>query len=434
MLDPKEFLESSLSSSIPSTIKEGGTFTAADQAKATSKKSYREAYGYLNVTSNSQQDNLHNCPRFWRIEKLPLPTQQAGFLGDENLDFAFGHAVGAGVQAYLATLNKQAALFACFLSWNVDYFMHHEKKMKSAPEAALAVLKFINYWNENWADEWEIATFNGKPATEYTFFIDAENGFFHAGHIDVILRHKITGHYLILELKTTSMKGVDEALYANSGQALGYSVVLDKLVDNLDEVARYEVLYMAYSSTSRGWQAFPFTKTRSQRVEWLQDLLLDHTTINTYHKLRFFPKRGSNCVKFNRRCKYFGLCDMTPQGFGLKEGVKDFKWYQPGNPETPDPEQFDFVFKLSEITGKIIQEGKQTKETIQNETRRNGRKRDSSRLGIWARKSRENRNSRPARKEVSAGLLRLRGRRYYSQKPNYFTLGVSEERTSIQTS
>jgi hypothetical protein len=355
-LSTEEFLSSSISTEVAIS-------TATDQAAATSKKSYRDAYIYLNVTSNSQQDNLHSCPRFWRIEKFPIVSTVKLF--EDNVDFAYGHSVGAGIQTYLSTKNKQAALWAAFLSWNADHAAEHVKKCKSLDFAFLATIKFINFWQENWANDWELAWFQGKPATEYTFLLDTENGFFHAGHIDAILRHRISGHFMVLEIKTTSKKIPDEAAYGNSGQGLGYSIVLDQLVENLDESNRYEVLYLVYSSTVREFTPFIFTKTRTQRIEWLQDLLLDHTSINTYHKLNFFPKRGNSCVNFNRRCKYYGLCDMSSQGFGVAIDTPDHKWYIPG--VSPEPEMFDFKFKLSDFTSGIVKQVK--KESQENETK-----------------------------------------------------------------
>ena len=405
MLDLAEFLDA--------TVTTIGIRLGADQATATSKRSYRSMYGYLNITSNSQQDDLHGCPRYWRINKYPTVAAETTALFEENVDFAFGHAVGAGIQAYLSTKDRQAALYACFLAWNADWSASYDKKMKSISYAHLAVEKFINLWQENWSSEWEIAFINGKAATEYTFLIDLQNGFFHAGHIDVILRHRYTGHYMILEIKTTSKKQVDEATYGNSGQALGYSVTLDKVVDDLAATARYEVLYLVYSTTTREYTALPFTKDRSNRIDWLQDLLLDHSTIATYKKLNFFPKRGNHCVNFNRRCKYYGICDSSPAMFGVVSGTPDFRWYTPGI--DPEPEMFDYKLNLEELTQTIIQSAAAIKteveKEIRHETRRYGRKDNTPGVSIWSRKNWKDRSRRAVGKKIPPTLFRSGGRR-----------------------
>lgn len=317
------------------------------QALATTKKDYRAAYIYINVTSSSQRRVLEDCSRKYQISKSPEVVAGSG-LGLVNIDWVFGHSVGAGVQTYLATRDKQQAHFAAFLAWNADLEASFPKKGKSSVLATLAVDKFIHLWERDFADKWELASFAGKPATELTFMVDTENGYFHAGHIDAVLRNKYTGRYMVLEIKTTAIRAVDEAQFGNQEQALGYSIVLDKIVANLDETQEFHVLYLAYSSTNREYFPLPFTKSRTQRIEWLQDLLLDHAKIGTYRKLNYFPKNGNSCWKFNSRCPHYGICDlksMRRTDFKVLELKEDFSNL---------PEKVDFVFKLSDLTAAAL--------------------------------------------------------------------------------
>lgn len=348
-MDAEEFLDAPLFiEEQPNVISPIGTTEGfgAIQAIKTSKKDYRIAYRFVNITSHSQREVLHECPRHFQITKIPTNVDSSVlFL---NLDFVYGHSVGAGIQTYLATRNKQQALFASFLAWNCDLDFALPKKGKSSVLAGLAIEKFIYFWEKSFGEEWELAYFNGKPSTELTFFIDCENGYFHAGHVDAILRNKRTGRYMVLEIKTTAIRTVDEAQYANSGQAVGYSIILDKIVNDLDAVSQFEVLYLVYSSEQREYTAFPFTKNRVERAEWLQDLLLDHTLINTYKKIDFFPKRGQSCWSFGKRCPHFGVCDMR----SVKKTAEAFEMYDPAT--HPLPEAMDFKFKLSELTEGIL--------------------------------------------------------------------------------
>lgn len=335
MLTPEEFMN----------LEIGGDNFAAYQAASTTKKSYRDAYIYINITSHSQRaEKLHKCARLFQISKIPGAEE-----GQEltNVDFAFGHSVGAGVQTYLITGSKDQAIFAGLLAWNIDLDSEVPKKGKSSVYATLAIEKFIHFWNESFGVEWEIAIFNGKPSAELTFFLDTENGYYHVGHIDAILRHRATGRYMVLELKTTSILHPDEALYGNSEQPLGYSLILDKIAEVLDATASFSVLYLAYSSTGREWIPFFFTKNRSERIDWLQDLLLDHTTINTYRQLKFFPKRGNACWSFSRRCVYYGVCDLRSY-----TRTVDFKEFDVKTMELPEP--VDFHFTLKEITQALL--------------------------------------------------------------------------------
>lgn len=213
--------------------------------------------------------------------------------------------------------------------------------------AFLAVEKFSHWWEEHMAGEWELAYFNNKPATEVTFLLDLENGYYHAGHIDVVLRNRVSGKYLVLEIKTTAIKNVDEAQYGNSEQPLGYSLVLDAIAENLDATNSFEVLYLVYSSTERKLIPFTFKKQRTERAEWLQDLLLDHSLISTYRKLSLFPKRGNSCWSFGGRCPHYGTCDL-----GAFKDNFDFREYKRSSMELP--ERTDFEFTLGDITRSIL--------------------------------------------------------------------------------
>jgi len=324
-LDPEEFLDSTVGES------------AASQAALTSKKNYRHAYRFINLTSYSQREVLHRCPREFQLMKRITPGVSEEM---PNIDFAFGHSAAAGVQTYIVTGDKQASLLAAFLAWNIDLETDLPKKNKSVYFAILAVLKFINYWDAV-REHWEVATFNGRPASELLFWLDCENGHHHVGHIDIILRNKNTKKYTVLEIKTTSAKIVDEAMYGNSDQALGYSIILDTIAGLEGGVATFDVLYFVYSTVRREWETIPFQKSRTMRAEWLQDLLLDQTTINTYIKLKFFPKRGSSCWTFSRRCPHYGVCDF-------KEATRT-DHFETWEPNMPLPEKPDFVFNLKDV-------------------------------------------------------------------------------------
>lgn len=334
------------------------TLSALSQVEKTTKKDYRAAYIYINVTSHSQRsESFHKCPRMFLISKTP--TQQAmESVGPTNVDFVFGHSVGAGIQTYLITRNKIKSMFAAFLGWNAHAELEHPKKGKNLDYAVLSVEKFIHFWETNgWADEWELAYFNEKPATELTFFIDCENGSYHAGHIDAVLRNKRTGRYMVLEIKTTAIRNPDEAQYGNSDQTLGYSIVLDRVATDLGAVAEFQVLYLVYSSTKRELEPFPFIKSRAERATWLQDLLVDHSIIHTYVGLNFFPKRGNNCWSFGGRCIHYGLCDMksmTGQSTG-KPLTAVLKFFD--RKTMPLPEPVDFEFKLSDLVSAVKEKG-----------------------------------------------------------------------------
>jgi hypothetical protein len=277
---------------------------------------YRQQVSAKNVLSYSTLLQLHSCPRRMMLEKAT-----AGETKEEvdNPDFLYGHAVGAGIQSYIAFGDRDRAILDCFLAWNGDLETTKQKSKKSVWFAILAIDKFIQIHPTLLAG-WEVAVFQGKPAVELAFKLDLDNGYYYLGHIDLILYNPAKKTYMILELKTTSFTSVNEATYKNSAQALGYSLILDALVEKSgeDATASYTVLYLVFKSGSQEYEALPFLKTRSQRAAFLMELAMDCTVLDFYATQDYYPARGESCYSFFRECEFFGIC-------GLKSGTDKFK-------------------------------------------------------------------------------------------------------------
>lgn len=333
----------------PAALTDKAALTEARAISAnTADKEYRVLVANRNCSSHSKLSRLHDCPRLYELESYKSATTVVQEPDNLNLDFAFGHAVGAGIQTYAATKNLIAAQFAAFTAWRAPYDAVKIDKRgtdvgKSLNWALLAIENVQLFMAEQLAD-WEVLRLpEGKPAVELSFMIDTENGWYHFGHIDTVLVHKQTRRLAVWEGKTTGSEIVDEATYGNSYQALGYSVVVDAIARQLGlPVTDYEVLYIAYSSKTRQFQLLPFTKSLTQRAEWLQDLLLTHAMVDKYQQLGFFPKRGDHCLnKFGRRCSWYGTCQM--QTSSLFPGVELPRF-------TLDNERkIDFSFTLSDL-------------------------------------------------------------------------------------
>jgi hypothetical protein len=252
---------------------------------------------------------LHACPRKFYLNKWRA-TQPGGAIQlQANIDFAFGHAVGAGVQNWLMTRNMNQALFACIMAWSAEFTASIDKKKKNLHSAMLAVEIFAQSFEPQSLDEWELLILpNGKPAIEVGFSFHCGNGFKHYGHMDIALRNKFSKKIRVIDCKTTG-GDPEEANYANSTQALSYAVMLEACLP--DELIDYEVGYLVFSSENREWHLLPFTKRVADQAEFVKDLLLTQDMIRTYNEIGFFPKRGNACFSYFRRCEYFGECDIV---------------------------------------------------------------------------------------------------------------------------
>jgi len=280
-------------------------------AGETTDKEYLQLQQYRNVISNSILSGLHACPRRLINEKTIAFDNVELTTANTNVDFVYGHSVGAGVQTLFAYERIDYALYAAFLSWRADWDLGKQewnyKKKKTIEKAAIAVEMFQVFRAEH-LYEWELYWLpNGKPAIEISFCINlGKTKYF--GHIDLILRNKRTGKIAIGEIKTTGFSNPDEATFRNSGQALGYSLILDSIV-GVD--ADYDVMYFTYSTTGQEWHFWPFAKSVAHKLEWIQDRLIDSGHLQQYFQLQHFPKNGASCMQFNRRCQFYGTCDLV---------------------------------------------------------------------------------------------------------------------------
>lgn len=332
-------------SDILNELLESSVISATDSAKGVRKDDYSRLVAFGNVTSFSMEQVLHACARKFQLLKL-----QAGAIEsperESNTTFAFGHAVGAGVAVYDGTRSLKEAIFAAFLSWDIDLFAEEPKKSNRQPpnKSFHHVIWALYCYETFYNDETDFADYELVKA-EATLAVDFENGYYYVGHIDEQLRHKETGSFKIKENKTTVYATVDPALYSNSDQALSYALVVDAV-----GASEYAVVYCIYSSSEQRWMLMEFVKSALQKAEWLQDHAMQHSTIEMYSDANFFPKRGRSCIEFGRRCQHYETCDYNPdQVFGMKyadlpkvESFADLEAIKP----------FDYKFSWSDLINK----------------------------------------------------------------------------------
>lgn len=264
----------------------------------------------LQQLSYSSTLQLHICPRKFQLQKLGSQEVEALDTNQSPLTFAYGHCVGEGLQLVLEGMDSDKILWTLFTHWEVDIFEENEKQHKSFWLAIYAVQKFAALRMQGFLDEWELVYYQGKPACELSFVIEFPDGFRYRGFVDAVLENKNTGEVAVLEVKTTSLAEINEAVYKNSAQAIGYSIVLDVLFPSLSS---YEVFYLPYKAKVREWEIRQYTKSYLQRAQWIQELLMDIESIKMYAAANVFPMRGESCYSFFRQCEYFGVCTLSTQ-------------------------------------------------------------------------------------------------------------------------
>lgn len=254
-----------------------------------------------------------SCPR------RSMLTALTGEREEGTIHTEFGSAYGEGAQAIMQGKTIEEAIWAAFMAFKGDFEeMQDKRNRKSFWECVDAVERFKLFWELVAEPEYELLYFtdqfgNNVPAVELSFRLDFADGYYFIGYIDAVLRNRITGELVVLELKTTSDQNVPEAKYKNSNQALGYGLVLDYFADLIGAVgSSYTVLYLVYGTKEQEFSIFPFAKNAVDRVDWLRDTLNKFTFWDYYIKQRHFPKNGDACYSFGRVCNFFGQCDTDP--------------------------------------------------------------------------------------------------------------------------
>lgn len=268
----------------------------------------------LKLLSHSSRGTLNKCPRKFQLYRLSSLMNESDELADayQQLTFDYGTVVGMGIQGILQGEDIDKILLDMFMYWSVDILLRNNKQNKSFWEACLAVQQFKSIVEDNgYLQDYELVEYNGAPAVELSFRINLPNGFSYRGFIDAVLRHKVSGAIVVLEDKTTSYREVNPAQYKNSGQALGYSVMLDHIFPSLSS---YTVLYLVYSTPKKEFQELPFEKSSMQRALWLTELMIDVKKLELYEEYEVYPMNGDFCYDFYRECEYLGLCTLdTPR-------------------------------------------------------------------------------------------------------------------------
>lgn len=268
----------------------------------------------LQQLSYSSNTTLHSCPRKFQLYKLG--ADKPGIDEKSQVTFSLGHVVGAGVQDVLQNKSEIEIYWNAFLMWEADLLAVDLKSKKSFWESMIAIDRFKYVRDSSLLQDYELVYYTPAgatepvPAVELSFIINLPNGFKYRGFVDAVLRHRITGAIVVLEVKSTGMASVNPATYKNSAQAIGYSIVLDVL---FPELSAYEVLYLVYMTKTREYMPLPFKKSYLQRALWIQELLLDCDTILLYEKAGVYPMHGESCFNYFRECEYLYTCTLSTE-------------------------------------------------------------------------------------------------------------------------
>lgn len=265
---------------------------------------------YLRLSYSGLGD-LHACPRLFQLRKLQAESKVDM---DSSVTFAYGHAVGTGIQDFLISKDMQKTIWNMFLAWPCDFFAENEKQKKSLAHAIAALQQFASMCDQGFLSEYEVMNYEGKPAAELSFRVKLPAGFSIRGFLDLVLSRFSDNERAVLEVKTNSGTWVNPYQYKNSSQGIGYSAILDKIEGG---TSAYSVEYLVQMTKLERFEQFTFPKTMHQRAMWIRDILYDVEQIKSYvtneGNYGIWPLRGESCTRFGRTCEFMDICQLPTQ-------------------------------------------------------------------------------------------------------------------------
>lgn len=126
---------------------------------------------------------------------------------------------------------------------------------------------------EGFGDEWEIAVIDGKPAVECRFEIDI-GGYPFVGVADLVLRHKRTGGYMVVDHKSKSKKSMDKEIHIYRRQLYVYAAFIKEKLGVFPETLRFNMFKEGYYIDEH-FNMDAYNETMEWIVDTIESILLE---------------------------------------------------------------------------------------------------------------------------------------------------------------
>lgn len=302
------------------------------------------------VTSHSIDGTFESCPRrfeFRHVIGMVPDTEDSGFAADA------GTAIHEAVQEWARTQNVEKGLMALLRWW--PWAAEDAREYKDARNFGNAILLYHAILDHPFWQDWEVANLpDNSLAIELAFRINHTSlGHFRhprtgrktylatQGKMDFIVRHRVTGRLMVVDLKTTTLpEETHEAAFRFSGQAGQYGMVLSTAVGHDFRLHGLDVCYLVAEFGTLGPNVEPFEYHLSpdeveDSIRTKQDRL---SRMISMAREEFWPRRTHGCHFFKQPCGYLDVCHrrdyefLIPwfsgedQRFKMKERIYEPYW------------------------------------------------------------------------------------------------------------
>ena len=304
------------------------------------------------ITSHSLDNVFNSCPR--KFEFLSLYDQTP--MREESFAADVGTALHEAIQAYLIASaegksredaeNEGYLALAVWYPWELE----DEQKSKIRGWGETLLMAHTAFRDPEW-DNWELLKMtNDEWAVEVAFRINhlgydcsSPDGqkyrLASQGKMDLVMQEKTTGDIRVRDIKTTTIPEEHlEAQYYHSGQQVGYSHVMHKMLGV--DLESFSVDYVIYQFVLND-----FPKKHLITLEKTPEVIKDFwrnkdellTRMGKYIEQGWFPRTNGGCVSWFRPCSMLPICKRRDQDY-----IK--KWFAEGG-EVRNRE-YDYVVTL----------------------------------------------------------------------------------------
>ena len=298
-----------------------------DEQKALAIQKSKE---HLRVSYSSLGTD-EGCHRKFEFQKL-YPQRERMF---DSYAADIGTAMHRGFQAYLVNKDEEKALWELCRAFPIEAEFMQSNDYRSL-EACVSTL--TEMMDSTAFGEYELAeiihpeTGLAVPAIEVPFEIQFGKegglslpdgrGFAFVGYMDAILRHKNTGHFRTMDIKTHRRNTKDAtANYMFNAQQIPYGIMIEQILGEQGSVDSFDVLYLDtyVDLIEPRVEEYVFVKDKDDVQEWLTNTVMQLQNIARFAEMDYFPRTGSGCTSWMKPCHWLDMC-----GSRNREAIEKF--------------------------------------------------------------------------------------------------------------
>lgn len=293
----------------------------------------------LIVTSHSIDGTYESCARRFEFLHFYLraPEKESDAYAAD-----VGTALHEGTQAWQRSLFEKESSdlaerrgtmeFMKWWPWEIEESRRRESKPIGVRTLGNALLLLDAIMESNWWDDWEVVEVTGfGPAIEVPWRIVHKSLGLVAtpygtqaylatqGKIDFILRHKRTGAYRVVDLKTTEKaRPAHYAAFRFSGQAGLYGLILAHALGHDWKNEGLTVTYLlAMFGEDGAPDVYPINyKLDPEEIQDSIDVKIERLEkMKEYATRRHWPRRSHGCEFFGRPCGFLDICERRDESY-----------------------------------------------------------------------------------------------------------------------